>query len=379
MAGIYLHIPFCKKRCIYCDFFSTTQGEKKEIYVEALCQELEIRKNYLKGEPIETIYLGGGTPSQLSDKELSLLFDTITRQFEVKENAEITFEANPDDLSLDYLKLLRAFPVNRISIGVQTFNDKKLKMLNRRHTALQAYEAINRCQQVGFTNISLDLIYGLPGETLADWQNDLKTAFQLPISHLSAYHLMYEQGTPLWNLWEKQQIQAVDEELSTVFFEELIQRTRDAGFEQYEISNFSLPGYHSRHNSSYWEGIPYLGCGASAHSFDGFSRQWNVAELDTYIQGVSNGTLQFEKEELDLETRYNEYVMTHLRTARGFSPAQIQAQFGDQLYHYAMKMAQRHLQNKNLEWHNENIKLSHQGIFISDGIMSDFMWVSESD
>lgn len=379
MAGIYIHIPFCKKRCIYCDFFSTTQGEKKRMYVDALCKELSLRKDYLKGEQIGTIYFGGGTPSQLSEEELRALFETIGRLFPVKEDAEITFEANPDDLSVDYLQVLRTLPINRISMGVQTFNDRKLQMLNRRHTAQQAYEAVLRCQQAGFTNISIDLIYGLPGESMEEWKNDLATAFSLPISHLSAYHLMYEPGTPLWNLWEKHQIHAIDEELSTAFFEELIRKTREVGFEQYEISNFSLPGFHSRHNSSYWSGVPYLGCGASAHSYDGVSRQWNIANLDAYIQGVSAGTLSYEREDLDLGTRYNEYVMTHLRTAKGFSPSQLQKLFGDQLYKYAMEIAEKHLKTNHLEWKDDAIKLSHQGIFISDGIMSDFMWISEED
>lgn len=379
MAGIYIHIPFCKKRCIYCDFFSTTQGEKKRMYVDALCKELSLRKDYLKGEQIGTIYFGGGTPSQLSEEELRALFETIGRLFPVKEDAEITFEANPDDLSIDYLQVLRTLPINRISMGVQTFNDRKLQMLNRRHTAQQAYEAVLRCQQAGFTNISIDLIYGLPGESMEEWKNDLATAFSLPISHLSAYHLMYEPGTPLWNLWEKHQIHAIDEELSTAFFEELIRKTREVGFEQYEISNFSLPGFHSRHNSSYWSGVPYLGCGASAHSYDGVSRQWNIANLDAYIQGVSAGTLSYEREDLDLGTRYNEYVMTHLRTAKGFSPSQLQKLFGDQLYKYAMEIAEKHLKTNHLEWKDDAIKLSHQGIFISDGIMSDFMWISEED
>lgn len=379
MAGIYIHIPFCKKRCIYCDFFSTTQGEKKRMYVDALCKELSLRKDYLKGEQIGTIYFGGGTPSQLSEEELRALLETIFRLFPVKEDAEITFEANPDDLSVDYLQVLRTLPINRISMGVQTFNDRKLQMLNRRHTAQQAYEAVLRCQQAGFTNISIDLIYGLPGESMEEWKNDLATAFSLPISHLSAYHLMYEPGTPLWNLWEKHQIHAIDEELSTAFFEELIRKTREVGFEQYEISNFSLPGFHSRHNSSYWSGVPYLGCGASAHSYDGVSRQWNIANLDAYIQGVSAGTLSYEREDLDLGTRYNEYVMTHLRTAKGFSPSQLQKLFGDQLYKYAMEIAEKHLKTNHLEWKDDAIKLSHQGIFISDGIMSDFMWISEED
>lgn len=375
MAGLYIHIPFCKKRCIYCDFYSTTLIEQKKRYVQAVCREMEIRSGYLKEELIDTVYIGGGTPSQLSGEELQLLFSTIFQNFKVKPEAEITVEANPDDLSEDYLKQLKELPINRLSMGVQTFDDRKLKLLNRRHTAQQALDAVHRCHDLGFENISIDLIYGLPGETLEEWEKDLDTALSLPITHLSSYHLMYEEGTPLWKLWKEHEVKEVEEDQSVLFFEKLITHTREAGFRHYEISNFCKPGYHSRHNSSYWKGIPYLGCGAAAHSYDGESRQWNVADLELYIKGVEKKQLDFEKESLTLEMRYNEYVMTGLRTSEGFSLTHLQNNFGIRFLNYARKMAQPHILQGTLEIENDWIKLSHQGIFISDGIMSDLMIV----
>lgn len=375
MAGLYIHIPFCKKRCIYCDFYSTTLIEQKKRYVQAVCREMEIRSGYLKEELIDTIYIGGGTPSQLSGEELQLLFSTIFQNFKVKPEAEITIEANPDDLSEDYLKQLKELPINRLSMGIQTFDDRKLKLLNRRHTAQQALDAVHRCHNLGFENISIDLIYGLPGETVEEWEKDLDTALSLPITHLSSYHLMYEEGTPLWKLWKEHEVKEVEEDQSVLFFEKLIAHTREAGFRHYEISNFCKPGYQSRHNSSYWKGIPYLGCGAAAHSYDGESRQWNVADLELYIKGIEKRQLDFEKENLTLEMRYNEYVMTGLRTSEGFSLTHLQNNFGIRFLNYARKMAQLHILQGTLEIENDRIKLSHQGIFISDGIMSDLMIV----
>lgn len=376
MAGIYIHIPFCKKRCIYCDFYSTTLSEWRQRYVNALCKELELRKDYLKGELIETIYLGGGTPSQLSIGMLSQIFDAIKQNFPISSEAEITMEANPDDLTEEYVYSLReSLPVNRLSMGVQTFNDSKLKLLNRRHSAQQAIDAVKRCQQAGFQNISIDLIYGLPQESLEEWKHDLSIALSLGVQHLSAYHLMYEEGTPLWKLRESMNVQEVDEDLSIQFFETLVESLKDGGFQHYEISNFCQPGKHSRHNSSYWSGIPYLGCGASAHSFNTQSRQWNIASLTDYVQGIEKGEPDFEIEDLDIPTRYNEYVMTGLRTSQGISLIHIQEQFGSDYRDELLKLATPYINNGNLQRTGDCIKLSHQGIFISDGIMSDLMSV----
>lgn len=377
MAGIYLHIPFCKRRCIYCDFFSTTKNDKKNTYVQALSKELELRKDYLDGEIIDTIYFGGGTPSQLEEKDFIQLFETIYKIYTVNPEAEITIEANPDDLTPEYIAMLRTLPFNRLSMGIQTFKEDTLRLLHRRHTAAQAQQAYQHCREAGFQNISIDLMYGLPGETLEDWQKDLQTALQMHPEHISAYHLIYEEGTPLWNLKEAHQVEETDEDLSVSLFKELIHTLKSNGYEHYEISNFCRPGFHSRHNSSYWTGKKYLGCGPSAHSYDGTSRQWNVASLSQYIQGIQEGTPYQEKEELDLYTRYNDFIITRLRTVYGIPTHILKETFGETLFDYCMRMASPHLKQGFLTLDNHVMKLTEKGIFISDGIMSDLLWVDD--
>ena len=376
MAGIYIHIPFCKRRCIYCDFFSTTQSEKKSAYVRAVCRELEMRKDYLEGEDIETIYLGGGTPSQLLREELEEIFNHIYKVYPVREDAEITLEANPDDLTPGYVAMLRHLPINRISMGIQTFQEETLKLLHRRHTATQAIEAFRRCREAGFQNISIDLMYGLPGETLETWKEDLQQSIALRPEHISAYHLIYEEDTVLWKLREQHQVEEADEDLSVSLFSTLIEQLSEAGYQHYEISNFCLPGLHSRHNSSYWTGKKYLGCGPSAHSFNGVSRQWNVASLDDYLKGVEGGQLDYEVEELDLYTRYNDFVLTSIRTCWGMPLSTLRSDFGEELYRYCLRMAKPHLDQGVLEKSEDVLKLTRKGIFVSDGIMSDLMWVN---
>ena len=375
MAGIYIHIPFCKRRCIYCDFFSTTQSEKKAEYVHALVRELEMRKDYVGDEEIETIYLGGGTPSQLFQEELEEIFAYIYKVYKVTPDAEITLEANPDDLTPEYVSMLRTLPVNRISMGIQTFQEETLKLLHRRHTARQAIEAFRRCREAGFQNISIDLMYGLPGETLETWEQDLQQAVDLHPEHISAYHLIYEEGTTLWNLREQNKVEEAEEELSLTLFKTLIERLTKAGYQHYEISNFCLPGLHSRHNSSYWTGKKYLGCGPSAHSFDGISRQWNVSSLEKYLEGIRSNQLDFELEDLDLYTRYNDFVITSIRTCWGMPLAQLRTTYGETLYNYCLRMAKPHIEQGVLEIKEDTLKLTPQGIFISDGIMSDLLWI----
>lgn len=374
MAGIYLHIPFCKRRCIYCDFFSTTQSERKTAYVHTLCNELEMRKEYLEGENIETIYLGGGTPSQLDKEDFEFIFSYIYKNYSISETPEITLEANPDDLTPEYIAMLRTLPFNRLSMGIQTFNESILKLLQRRHSARQAIEAFQNCRAAGFQNISIDLMYGLPGETLASWKEDLEQAVDLHPEHISAYHLIYEEGTALWRLREQHKVEEVDEDLSVSLFCTLIDRLSAAGYEHYEISNFCLPNLHSRHNSSYWMEKKYLGCGPSAHSYNGISRQWNVASLDEYMKGISAGTPVFEIEELDLYTRYNDFVITRIRTKWGMPLSKLRNEFGEELYDYCLRMATPHLNQGTLELVNDVLRLTRKGIFISDGIMSDMLW-----
>ena len=375
MAGIYIHIPFCKRRCIYCDFFSTTQSEKKSAYIRSLSQELEFRKDYLEGEEIETIYLGGGTPSQLSQQELETIFSYIYKIYKVKKDAEITLEANPDDLTQEYVNQLRQLPINRISMGIQTFQEETLKVLHRRHTAVQAIEAFQRCREAGFHNISIDLMYGLPGETLETWKQDLHQALELHPEHISAYHLIYEEDTILWKLREEQKVKEADEDLSVTLFTTLIDELTKAGYQHYEISNFCLPELHSKHNSSYWTGKKYLGCGPSAHSFNGISRQWNVSSLEEYMEGIEKGKPYYEIEELDIYTRYNDFVITSIRTCWGMPLSHLRTTFGEELYRYCLRMAKPHLEQGVLDISEGTMKLTKKGIFVSDGIMSDLLWV----
>lgn len=376
MAGIYLHIPFCKKRCIYCDFFSTTRKEQKTAYIRALCHELTNRKDYLKGEPIETIYLGGGTPSQLAKEDFEAIFSHIYKVYKVTPNAEITLEANPDDLTSEYISMLRTFPFNRISMGIQTFQETTLKQLQRRHTADQAIRAFQGCRTAGFQNISIDLMYGLPGETLTSWKKDLKQALSLHPEHISAYHLIYEEGTPLWKLREQHKVEEADEDLSVSLFGTLIDELTTAGYEHYEISNFCRPDKYSRHNTSYWRGIPYLGCGPSAHSFNGTTREWNVSSIDLYIKGIEGNQRDFETENLDQTTRYNEFIITTIRTVWGTPIEKLKQEFGNELWEYCRKMSAPYLENGKLEVHEGALRLTREGIFISDSIMSDLLWVN---
>ena len=375
IAGVYLHIPFCKTRCIYCDFYSTTRSELKTRYVRALCRELAMRKDYLKGEDIETVYFGGGTPSQLEKEDFEQIFDTIRTHYGLSHCQEITLEANPDDLTSEYLKMLSSLPFNRISMGIQTFDDPTLKLLKRRHNAHTAIEAVHRCREAGFQNISIDLIYGLPGENKERWENDLRQAISLNVEHISAYHLIYEEDTPIYNMLKQHQISEVDEDSSLDFFTLLIEHLQKAGFEHYEISNFCRPGKYSRHNSSYWKGIPYLGCGPSAHSFDGMTREWNVSSIDTYIKGIEENSRAFEIEYLDQTTRYNEFIITTIRTVWGTPIEKLKQMFGNEMWEYCQRMAAPYLKNGKLEEHDGALRLTREGIFISDSIMSDLLWV----
>ncbi|WP_291587116.1 radical SAM family heme chaperone HemW [Bacteroides sp.] len=377
MAGIYIHIPFCKTRCIYCDFYSTTRSELKERYIHALCRELEIRRQYLQGEPIETIYFGGGTPSQLSGEDFQQVFDTIEKTYGMKQVQEITLEANPDDLTPQYVQTLANLPFNRISMGLQTFDEVTLRLLNRRHTAAQAITATKCCREAGFRNISIDLIYGLPGETVERWEHDLTQAIALNPEHISAYHLIYEEGTPIYKMLQQHRVNEVDEESSVHFFSSLIDRLTAAGYEHYEISNFCRPGYHSRHNTSYWQGIPYLGCGPSAHSFNRYEREWNIASLNKYLNGIESGERAYEAEILDTTTRYNECIITSIRTNQGLSLTKLKEEFGTELWQYCLSMAAPSIKNGMLEEREGNLRLTRKGIFISDSIMSDLLKVEE--
>lgn len=375
MAGLYIHIPFCTKRCLYCDFFSNTDMKFKEPYVKAVIREMELRQEYIQGEPLETIYFGGGTPSQLQRPDFERIFEAADRLFGIRSCKEITLEANPDDMTPEYMASLRDLPFNRISMGVQSFQEKDLRFLNRRHDREQALRAVGLCKENGIPNISIDLIYGLPGQTLEEWQENLDEAIRLDIPHISAYHLIYEEGTALYRLLEAGKVTPVDEELSVTLFSTLIHKLSEAGYLHYEISNFARPGYLSRHNSSYWTGKRYIGIGPSAHSYNGESRQWNISSLPRYLQGIETGTPDIEIEELDIHTKYNDFIITGLRTMWGIRIADIRKQFGEEKQAYLERQAATYLRQGLLIRQDGTLALSEKGIFISDGIMSDLLWV----
>lgn len=368
MAGLYIHIPFCSSRCIYCGFYSTTGLERRERYVEAVCKELEMR---VSTDPISTIYLGGGTPSQLSIQQLHKIFSTIYIYNKVEPDAEITIEMNPDDVTDTLAAALQQLPVNRISMGAQTFDDERLHFLRRRHTASQVPQAVNTLRKAGFQNISIDLMYGFPNQTHEAWVEDIEQALTLDVEHISTYCLMYEEGTPLYRLLEQGKVAEMDEELEREMYYSLIDRLEAAGYDHYEISNFARPGYRSHHNSSYWQGIPYIGIGASAHSFDIQSRSWNAADIRQYIEGMERGERIFEAEVLDEDTRYNDIITVALRTKEGLDLTSL----SDKQQRYCMKNAKRHIDAGLLKVVNHHLSLTRQGLFVSDMIMSDLMLV----
>lgn len=371
MAGIYLHIPFCKTRCIYCDFYSTTFEELHQSYVQSLCKELQERRTYLKNEPIHTIYIGGGTPSQLEIKYLQTIFNTIQDCYNISHCEEVTIEVNPDDLTVAYLQQLKALPVNRISMGVQTFDDDLLRFIHRRHNADEAKRAFQMCRNAGFDNISIDLIYGFPNETSQQWEYDIKQALMLHPEHISAYCLSYEEGTLLSHMKEEKEITEIDEQSSLLFYTTLIEQLKDAGYEHYEISNFCLPDRYSRHNSAYWQGVSYLGCGAAAHSYYEQEREWNIADVHQYIKGIKNGKRVFESEQLTEKMLYEEYVMTALRTASGINIIHLKERFGNNIYLHCINAMQPYLELNKLKKNNTHIQLTQEGIFISDEIIRD--------
>ena len=371
MAGIYIHIPFCKTRCIYCDFFSSRSKDRKSAYVDALCRELELRKNYLQGEKVLTIYFGGGTPSQLSPKDFDKIFTNLNQISLSGFEVEITLEANPDDITPRYLASLKDFPFNRISMGVQSFDDAELCFLNRRHTSQGAIHAIRLCQDSGFCNLSIDLMYGLPNQSMQMWENTLFQAIDLNVRHISAYHLIYEEGTRLHALLKENKIKPVDEDLSVKMFSRMIDVLESGGFEHYEISNFAKPGFISKHNSSYWNGTHYLGIGASAHSFNGKARHWNVSDLDSYIAAINRDELPLETEIIGETEVYNDFILTRMRTMKGLDLNELEHLLGKEKKMYCLKQARKHIDNQTVQIKDNYLRLTRKGIFISDGIMSD--------
>ena len=377
MAGIYIHIPFCKQKCFYCDFYSTTLLKNKSAFVNALIKELYLQKDYLKNQTVETIYFGGGTPSVLSYDEIMLIFNRIYKVFDVSDNPEITFEANPDDLTVDYLKKLTQTPVNRLSIGVQSFFDDDLKTMNRRHNAEQAQTAVKLSQDLGIENISLDLIYGLPKMNNQKWLHNLNTAFKLNIQHLSAYHLTYEPRTVFYNYLKTGKIKQVDEQESVEEYQALINKAKQQGFIHYEISNFGKPKFFSKHNSNYWRQKKYLGVGPSAHSFNNTSRQWNISDTAKYISFIENDILPFDSEILDSQKRYNDYVITSLRTMWGMNLDLLKEQFNEKVVSYCLENAEQYIKTKDINFIDNYLILSEKGMLIADKIVSDLFIVDD--
>jgi oxygen-independent coproporphyrinogen-3 oxidase len=362
---------------VYCDFFSNTQAVRyKESYLAAIVEEMSIRREYIGGEALETVYFGGGTPSVLTPADFEKVFDAIYRLFTVKEGAEITLEANPDDMTPSYVLSLGRMPFNRISMGVQSFNDQDLRLLGRRHNADRAVEAVSLCRELGkYDNVSIDLMYGLPGQTTAMWEYNLREALRLETPHISAYHLTYEKNTPLYRMKEEGRVRPVSEDVSLEMFELLTAGLPEAGYLHYEISNFALPGYLSLHNSGYWTDRKYLGIGPSAHSYDTQSRQWNVSSLSRYVEGILKGLPDVESERLDENARYNEYIMTGLRCRQGISIGHILTTFGERKYLYCKKQAKAFIDGGILCEEGDRWRLSKRGIFVSDDVISRLFWV----
>lgn len=379
MAGLYLHVPFCSSKCSYCAFYSVTNNQLKQDYIEAVCKELYLRKHFFQDihlknnqfDPIvNTVYFGGGTPSCLSESDFEKIFNAIYDCFG-SSFEEVTIECNPDDIILPYAKILKKY-ANRISLGIQTFNNDQLKLINRRHNAEEAIKAVNIIKEVGISNISIDLIFGFPKETLADWLFDINQAIKLDVQHVSAYSLMFEEGTKLYHLLQKEKIEQVSEELSVEMYDVLIDKLSEAGLAQYEISNFAKPGFESRHNSSYWNETPYLGVGPSAHSYNLFTRSWNVSNVSQYVKSISKGILPLEEEQIDEITRYNDLITTALRTKEGIHLNTLQEDYAQYLLEQSSEFIK---EGTMIKTSDNRLALTRKGYYISDAIMAELIKV----
>lgn len=379
MAGLYLHVPFCSSKCSYCAFYSVTNNQLKQDYIEAVCKELYLRKHFFQDihlknnqfDPVvNTVYFGGGTPSCLDESDFEKIFNAIYDCFG-SSFEEVTIECNPDDITLSYAKTLKKY-ANRISLGIQTFNNDQLKLINRRHNAEEAIKAVNIIKEVGISNISIDLIFGFPKETLADWLFDINQAIKLDVQHVSAYSLMFEEGTKLYHLLQKEKIEQISEELSVEMYDVLIDKLSEAGLAQYEISNFAKPGFESRHNSSYWNETPYLGVGPSAHSYNLSTRSWNVSNVSQYVKSISKGILPLEEEQIDAITRYNDLITTALRTKEGIHLNALQEDYAQYLLEQSSEFIK---EGTMIKTSDNRLALTRKGYYISDAIMAELIKV----
>lgn len=371
MAGLYLHYPFCKSRCYYCDFFSVTNTKLAGSFLEALYYEITLRKNFLAGHTIDTIYLGGGTPSLLNPEKLQVILDKIYENFHVADFCEITLEINPDDITASFLNKLIHTDVNRISLGIQAFYNYYLQLMNRRHKIYEALKALESLQNKGYDNISIDLIYGLPEMTIEEWEKTLYKTIKLNIQHISAYHLTYEKNTVFDTLRKKGMLRSIADNESYKQFDMMVEVLSKHDFIHYEISNFGRLGRFSRHNISYWKNIPYLGLGPAAHSYDGQNRYWNIADLNSYLNIASNKDKILQKEELSTRDMFNEYIMTGLRTYWGIDTTYIQKQFPANFAQRTIQQITPYIDSGHVHQKGDKYYLSRKGMFISDNIITE--------
>lgn len=374
-VGIYIHIPFCKSRCIYCGFYSTTNKELKERYVDALIREIHMRKDdfarlgtSLSPSSTSTVYFGGGTPSSLSVCDIERIVGALESTFNGTPS-EVTLEMNPDDVTKDYIKAVRQMGINRISMGIQTFDDSRQQFIRRRHNASQAEKAVMTIREEGIHNVSIDLMFGFPNQTMDEWVTDIDKAIALHPTHISAYSLMYEEDTPLFRMLQKGEINQIDDETSLAMYTELINRLTANGYEHYEISNFAMPGYRSVHNSNYWHDTPYLGFGAAAHSYNKDTRSWNIPDLKKYIESIESGVLPSESEVIDADTHYNDLITTALRTREGLNLDDLPQKYRE----YALVNARKSISEHLLEATDSHIRLTREGLFVSDMVMSELI------
>jgi len=377
MAGIYIHVPFCKKKCLYCDFYSVGSTDKISQYPSLIERELSLRKDFIVNEPIDTIYFGGGTPSLLSPAQIDLILNCIAKVFKISDDSEITIEANPDDISSELLSGYRSVGINRLSLGIQSFIDSELKFLGRRHDAQSAQNSIEMALNNGFDNISIDLIYGIPGSSIQSWDYNLKKAFSLDMKHLSCYHLTYEDGTPLTRKLKERKFTEVDELISVQQFDHLHTLAHQNDFIHYEVSNLAKEGFYSRHNTAYWKGIHYLGLGPAAHSFNGLHREWNPSSYTEWEIGINSQRPATHSEDIDEQTHFNEILLTHLRTLWGVDLAKLKDEFDSRVVEQLLQNAEHHLVAKRLMIKNNHLVIPPEHFFIGDGIIGDLILVDD--
>lgn len=375
MAGIYIHIPFCSNKCYYCDFYSIASKKNKSLFIDTLLTEIDQRSNYLNNDLIETIYFGGGTPSILNIDELKKILDKLNSVFNLSQVKEFTFESNPEDITPKYINDLKSINVNRLSIGIQSFFDDDLKLMNRVHSSTQAKQAINNAIENGITNISIDLIYGLPNSNILKWKENIKTALKFDVNHISAYHLTYEPRTVFYKYLEQKKISKISEELSIEQYNLLTTTLAKNNFKHYEISNFAKNNKFSLHNLNYWGNIKYVGFGPSAHSFDLKSRQWNISNLNQYIKLISENKIYFEKEILTKKDKFNDFIITHLRTKNGINKTELKSNFSKKYIDYFFDKLKLYGTSDNLINKPEKVYLSEKGFLISDKIFEDFIYI----